>query len=61
MSDRSQWFVSTEWLASHLADPDVAIVDGTWHLATTGRNGRVGASCELDAVNRVQPSGPHDR
>jgi thiosulfate/3-mercaptopyruvate sulfurtransferase len=40
MSDRSQWFVSTDWLASHLADPDVAIVDGTWHLATTGRNGR---------------------
>lgn len=40
MSDRSRWFVSTEWLAAHLDDPDVVIVDGAWHLATTGRDAR---------------------
>ena len=40
MTDRSQWLVSTEWLAEHLRDPDVAVVDGTWHLATTGRSAR---------------------
>ena len=38
MTDRSHWFVSTDWLAEHLDDPDVVIVDGSWHLA--GRNGR---------------------
>ncbi|MEO8668179.1 MAG: 3-mercaptopyruvate sulfurtransferase [Bauldia sp.] len=38
MSERSRWFVSTEWLAAHIGDPDVAIVDGTWHLPTLGRD-----------------------
>ena len=40
MNNRSHWFVSTDWLAAHLADPDVAIVDGTWLLAATGRDAR---------------------
>ena len=40
MNDRSAWFVSTEWLARHLADSGVVVVDGTWHLAVTGRDGR---------------------
>ena len=35
MTDRSRWFVSTEWLAAHLDDPDVVIVDGSWHLPGT--------------------------
>lgn len=35
MTDRSRWFVSTDWLAAHLDDPDVAIVDGSWHLPGT--------------------------
>ncbi len=38
MTDRSHWFVSTGWLAEHLDDPNVVIVDGSWHLA--GRDGR---------------------
>jgi len=38
MADRSRWFVSTDWLAAHLRDPDVAIVDGSWHLPTLGRD-----------------------
>lgn len=33
-------FVSTEWLAAHLDDPDLVVVDGSWHLPPTGRNGR---------------------
>jgi thiosulfate/3-mercaptopyruvate sulfurtransferase len=40
MADRSRWFVSTEWLAGHLGDPHVVVVDATWHLAVTGRDGR---------------------
>lgn len=35
MTDRSRWFVSTDWLATHLDDPDVVIVDGSWHLPGT--------------------------
>ena len=34
----SDWFVSTEWLASHLKSPDVAIVDASWYLPTAGRD-----------------------
>lgn len=33
-------FVSTQWLADHLADPDVTIIDGSWYLPTQNRNGR---------------------
>ncbi|HET7715310.1 MAG TPA: 3-mercaptopyruvate sulfurtransferase [Bauldia sp.] len=33
--DRSRWFVSTDWLAAHLDDPAVVIVDGSWHLPGT--------------------------
>jgi thiosulfate/3-mercaptopyruvate sulfurtransferase len=32
-------FVTTAWLAEHLNDPAVAIVDGSWHLPPTGRSG----------------------
>jgi thiosulfate/3-mercaptopyruvate sulfurtransferase len=32
-------FVSTSWLRSHLTDPTILIVDGSWHLPPTGRNG----------------------
>ncbi len=38
MINLSRWFVSTEWLADHLDDPNVVVVDGSWHLATTGRD-----------------------
>jgi thiosulfate/3-mercaptopyruvate sulfurtransferase len=33
-------FVSTEWLGARLGKPNIAIVDGSWHLPPTGRNGR---------------------
>ena len=32
--------VSTDWLESHLADPDLRIVDASWHMPATGRSGR---------------------
>jgi thiosulfate/3-mercaptopyruvate sulfurtransferase len=34
------YFVSTDWLAQHLADPDVAVVDGTFFLPDEGRNAK---------------------
>ena len=36
----SKNFVSTDWLAAHLHDPALGIIDGSWHLSPTGRNGR---------------------
>jgi len=32
--------VSTEWLAEHLSDPDLVVVDSSWHMPASGRNGR---------------------
>lgn len=32
--------VSTEWLAEHLIDPDVHVVDGTWHMPQLERDAR---------------------
>jgi len=32
--------VSTEWLAGHLSEPDVRILDCTWHHASTNLDGR---------------------
>ncbi len=32
--------VSTDWLAGHLGDPDLRIVDASWHMPATGRSGR---------------------
>lgn len=33
-------FVETAWLAEHLRDPDVAVVDGSWYLPTLNRDAR---------------------
>jgi len=32
--------VSTEWLAAHLGEPDLVIVDSSWHMPASGRSGR---------------------
>jgi thiosulfate/3-mercaptopyruvate sulfurtransferase len=32
--------VSTEWLAEHLSEPDIRILDCTWHHASTNLDGR---------------------
>lgn len=47
MADRSRWFVSTDWLADHLGDPEVVVIDGSWHLPTAGRDPRA----EYDAAH----------
>ena len=35
----SQNFVTTEWLAAHLGEPGLGLIDCSWHLPPTGRNG----------------------
>ena len=32
--------VSTEWLADRLGDPDLVVVDSSWHMPASGRSGR---------------------
>jgi thiosulfate/3-mercaptopyruvate sulfurtransferase len=32
--------VSTQWLAEHLGEPDLRIVDASWHMPATSRSGR---------------------
>jgi thiosulfate/3-mercaptopyruvate sulfurtransferase len=32
--------VSTDWLAEHLDEADLVIVDSSWHMPATGRSGR---------------------
>ena len=33
-------FVSTDWLADHLDDPDLVVVDGSWHMPGSVRDPR---------------------
>ena len=41
MSDSAQdALVTTEWLAEHLGDEDIRVVDGSWHLPTAKRDAR---------------------
>ena len=37
-SDDPKTLVSTEWLAAHLKDPDLRILDASWYLPDAGRN-----------------------
>lgn len=38
--ERSDYLVSTGWLADHLDAPDVQIVDASWHLPGSGRDAK---------------------
>jgi thiosulfate/3-mercaptopyruvate sulfurtransferase len=38
--DQSAFFVSTEWLAQHLDDPDLVVVEGSYFLPDENRNAR---------------------
>ncbi|UXN68376.1 3-mercaptopyruvate sulfurtransferase [Devosia neptuniae] len=31
-------FVTTEWLAAHLSDPDLVVIDASWHMPNSSRN-----------------------
>jgi len=38
--DDPKTLVSTEWLAAHLSDPDLRVLDASWHMPATGRDAR---------------------
>jgi thiosulfate/3-mercaptopyruvate sulfurtransferase len=31
-------FVTTDWLAQHLSDPNLVVLDGSWHMPSAGRD-----------------------
>lgn len=47
MQDDPKTLVSTGWLAAHMKDPDLRLVDGSWYLPQTGRDARA----EYDAAH----------
>jgi thiosulfate/3-mercaptopyruvate sulfurtransferase len=67
-SRSSPWLVSTNWLAAHLGDPDVTIVDGSFYLITAGRNAEAeylaahipgAVRFDIDAIADHSTSLPH--
>ncbi len=47
MTDDPKTLVSTDWLAAHLRDPDLRILDASWFMPDTGRDARA----EYDAAH----------
>lgn len=39
MTDDPKTLVSSDWLAAHLDDPNLIILDGSYHMPATGRSG----------------------
>jgi thiosulfate/3-mercaptopyruvate sulfurtransferase len=67
-STNSPYLVSTDWLASHLSSPDIAILDASWHLPaakrdakTEFRDGRIpGAQFfDIDEIADTESGLPH--
>src|SRR6056297_2201772 len=47
MADDPKTLVSTDWLAKHIKDPDLRILDASWYLPDAGRDGKA----EYDAAH----------
>ncbi|WP_299646379.1 3-mercaptopyruvate sulfurtransferase [uncultured Jannaschia sp.] len=68
MADDPATLVSTRWLASRLASPDLRVIDASWYLPDMGRDGREeyaerhipGARfLDLDEVSDARSALPH--
>jgi thiosulfate/3-mercaptopyruvate sulfurtransferase len=66
--DDPKTLVSTGWLAAHLADPDLRVLDASWYLPDMGRNARAeyGAAhipgarfFDIDEISDQRSSLPH--
>jgi len=66
--DDPRTLVSTEWLESHLKDPDLRILDASWYLPDMGRDGRAeyGAAhipgarfFDIDEISDTRSDLPH--
>lgn len=61
-------FVTADWLSRYIDDPDVVVVDGSWHMPATGRSGRTeylashipgAVFFDIDAVADTSSTLPH--
>ena len=68
MTDDPKTLVSTDWLAAHLDDPDLRILDGSYHMPSAGRDARAeyddahipGARFfDIDAISDSRSPLPH--
>jgi thiosulfate/3-mercaptopyruvate sulfurtransferase len=62
------WLVSTDWLAQHLGEPGLVVVDASWHMPASGRSGGdefqqahiLGARfLDIDEVSDASNPAPH--
>lgn len=67
-ADDPRTLVSTDWLAAHMGDPDLRIIDGSWHMPDAGRDGRAEYEAEhipgarffdIDEIADQRSSLPH--
>lgn len=65
MTDPSSSLVSTSWLAEHLGDPDLVVLDASRHLPAAGRNplaeyttGHIPGALFLDLASLTDPTSP---
>ena len=68
MTDDPRTLVSTEWLAAHLRDPDLRILDASWYMPAAGRNARAEYDAEhipgarffdIDEIADLRSALPH--
>ena len=68
MQDDPKTLVSTEWLAAHLNDPDLQVIDASWHMPASGRDGRAEYEAahipnarffDIDAISDKRSTLPH--
>ncbi|MEI2736303.1 MAG: 3-mercaptopyruvate sulfurtransferase [Rhodoblastus sp.] len=61
-------FVTTQWLADHLAAPDLFVVDASWHLPTLNRDAKAeylaghipgAVHFDIDAISNKKSPLPH--
>lgn len=66
--DDPKTLVSTDWLAAHLGDPDLRILDGSWYLPDMGRDGRAEYNAahipgaryvDIDEISDARSALPH--
>lgn len=66
--DDPRTLVSTEWLAQHIRNPDLRILDGSWHMPATGRDARAEYEAEhipgarffdIDDISDARSDLPH--
>jgi thiosulfate/3-mercaptopyruvate sulfurtransferase len=68
MIDDPKTLVSTDWLAAHLRDPDLRVIDASWYLPSMGRDAKAEYNAahipnarffDIDEISDSRSSLPH--